>query len=263
MLVRVRSTCHKPVTNHESSPAQTLFSDIWPPFPKVAPKGASLSRNPSVERTFSLPSNPTACSSFLLPSYPLTALPGGVLTPTLSRRHADSSLSMSNTWPNKRDNSPYQQDTGPQRDKTGTTKGKIWRKNPSPSSYHQFVFFTHSVLFLSGDNLSSRYSPRPLRASLVSSSSTSSFRRALSSMRETPSISPVIPTAEQVQSHNNKRLTDRNLHLEPDDGISVVQDQQEEDSLDVEEVRGDVGRRSGNIHCQHSLRSTAVSRDSK
>lgn len=147
-LVRVSSTCHTPVTNHKSSPAQTLFSDIWPPFPKVAPKGASLSRNPSVERTFSLPSNPTTCSSFLLPSYPLTALPGGVLTPTLSRRHADSSLSMSNTWPNKRDNSPYQQDTSPRRDKTGTTKGKIWRKKSLGLKLSSvFVFFLLTLFF--------------------------------------------------------------------------------------------------------------------
>ncbi|XP_026121555.1 TOG array regulator of axonemal microtubules protein 1-like isoform X2 [Carassius auratus] len=46
--------------------------------------------------------------SFLLPSYPLTSLTGSVLTPTLPRRnHADPSLSMSNTWPNKRDISPH------------------------------------------------------------------------------------------------------------------------------------------------------------
>ncbi|XP_059411460.1 TOG array regulator of axonemal microtubules protein 1-like isoform X4 [Carassius carassius] len=45
--------------------------------------------------------------SFLLPSYPLTSLTGSVLTPTLPRRnHADPSLSMSSTWPNKRDISP-------------------------------------------------------------------------------------------------------------------------------------------------------------
>lgn len=75
-----------------------------------------------MERTFSLPSNPTTCSPFLLPSYPLTALPGGVLTPTLSRRRADSPLSMSNTWPNKKDSSPYQQDASP---RLGAAKGNI------------------------------------------------------------------------------------------------------------------------------------------
>ncbi|XP_058604401.1 TOG array regulator of axonemal microtubules protein 1 isoform X2 [Onychostoma macrolepis] len=62
----------------------------------------------SVERTFSLPTNSTPPGSFLLPSYPLTALTGSLLTPTLPRRnHADPSLSMSNTWPNKRDISPH------------------------------------------------------------------------------------------------------------------------------------------------------------
>ncbi|KAI2654033.1 TOG array regulator of axonemal microtubules protein 1 [Labeo rohita] len=62
----------------------------------------------SVERTFSLPTNSTPPGSFLLPSYPLTTLTGSLLTPTLPRRnHADPSLSMSNTWPNKRDASPH------------------------------------------------------------------------------------------------------------------------------------------------------------
>ncbi|XP_075874412.1 TOG array regulator of axonemal microtubules protein 1 isoform X1 [Nelusetta ayraudi] len=196
----------------------------------VSPKGPSLSRNPSVERTFSLPSNPTTCSPFLLPSYPLTALPGGVLTPTLSRRRADSPLSMSNTWPNKKDSSPYQQDASP---RLGAAKG---------------------------DDLSSRHSPRPLRASLVSSPSTSSFRRALSSMREPPSVSPVVPTAE-AQAHNNKRLTaasspqqlDRDLHLEPDNGTCVVKHEQEEDPLDMEEM----------LNSLRSLRNSAAKKRAK
>ncbi|TKS86553.1 TOG array regulator of axonemal microtubules protein 1 [Collichthys lucidus] len=95
----------------------------------VTPKGRMLSRNPSVERTFSLPSNPTTSGSFLLPSYPLAMLPGGMLTPTLSRRHVDSSLSMSNTWPNKRENSPHQQDTTPWSDTTGAAKAEQFQSH--------------------------------------------------------------------------------------------------------------------------------------
>ncbi|XP_075963729.1 TOG array regulator of axonemal microtubules protein 1 isoform X1 [Anarhichas minor] len=209
----------------------TNFSD-----PDVAaPKGRILSRNPSVERTFSLPSNPSTSGSFLLPSYPLASLPGGMLTPTLSRRHADSSLSMSNTWPNKRENTPHQRDTSPWRDTTGTAKG---------------------------DHLSGRYSPRPLRASLVSSSSTSSFRRALSSTRATLSISPVVPPAEQVQSHNGQRCNapgsppnqqlERDLHLDPD-GISVAQETQEDDPLDMQEM----------LNSLRSLRNSAAKKRAK
>ncbi|XP_016108497.1 protein FAM179B-like isoform X2 [Sinocyclocheilus grahami] len=79
--------------------------------PSESEKGLpKTSRFPSggAERTFSLPTNSTPPGSFLLPSYPLTALTGSLLTPTLPRRnHADPSLSMSNTWPNKRDFSPH------------------------------------------------------------------------------------------------------------------------------------------------------------
>ncbi|XP_041809648.1 TOG array regulator of axonemal microtubules protein 1 isoform X2 [Chelmon rostratus] len=199
----------------------------------VAPKGRALSRNPSVERTFSLPSNPTASGSFLLPSYPLATLPGGILTPTLSHRHADSSLSMSNTWPNKRENSPHRRDTSPWRDAAGAAKG---------------------------DHLSSRCSPRPLRASLVSSSSTSSFRRALSSTRATLSISPVVPTAEQIQSHNGQgskapgspQQLERDLLLDPD-GITAVQDSQEDDPLDMQEM----------LNSLRSLRNSAAKKRAK
>ncbi len=101
---------------------------MWISRLTVAPKGRMLSRNPSVERTFSLPSNPTTSGSFLLPSYPLATLPGGMLTPTLSRRHADSSLSMSNTWPNKRESSPHQRDTSPWRETTGAAKGNLVKR---------------------------------------------------------------------------------------------------------------------------------------
>ncbi|XP_060939071.1 TOG array regulator of axonemal microtubules protein 1 [Limanda limanda] len=184
----------------------------------VAPKGPMLQRNPSVGRTVSLPSNPTTSGSFLLPSYPLATLPGGMVTPTLSRRHGDPSLSMSNTWPNKRESSPHQRDTSPWRDTAGTATG----------------------------DLSSRCSPMPLRATLLSSSSTSSFRRALSSTRATLSISPVVPTGEQAQSHNgqmynapgspqNQQL-EKSLQLDPDD-FRAVQDPQEDDPLDKQEMR--------------------------
>ncbi|XP_029316331.1 TOG array regulator of axonemal microtubules protein 1 isoform X2 [Cottoperca gobio] len=200
----------------------------------VAPKGRMLSKNPSVERTFSLPTNPTTSGSFLLPSYPLATLPGGMLTPTMSRRHADSSLSMSNTWPNKRENTPHQRESSPWRDAAGTAKD------------HPF----------------SRCSPRPLRASLVSSSSTSSFRRALSSTRATLSISPVVPTVEQLQSHNGQRSNapgspqnqklERDLHLDPD-GIDVGQDPQEDDPLDMQEM----------LNSLRSLRNSAAKKRAK
>uniref|UniRef100_A0A8C7FTW3 TOG domain-containing protein n=1 Tax=Oncorhynchus kisutch TaxID=8019 RepID=A0A8C7FTW3_ONCKI len=73
----------------------------------VVHKARLLPGTPGVERTFSLP---LAQGTFLLPSYPLATLPGGLPTPTLSRRHAESSLSMSNTWPNKRESSPHRLD---------------------------------------------------------------------------------------------------------------------------------------------------------
>ncbi|GAA6083458.1 TOG array regulator of axonemal microtubules protein 1 isoform X1 [Tachysurus ichikawai] len=76
--------------------------------------------NPNVERTFSLPSNPTPPGSFLLPSYPLASLPGVQLTPTLSRRcHADSTLSMSNTWPNNRELIPRHTEPSSWRNNSG------------------------------------------------------------------------------------------------------------------------------------------------
>ncbi|XP_056283048.1 TOG array regulator of axonemal microtubules protein 1 isoform X2 [Pseudoliparis swirei] len=201
----------------------------------VAPKGRILSRNPSVERTFSLPLNPTPSGSFLLPSYPLASLPGGMLTPTLSRRHLDSSLSMSNTWPNKREPTPHQRDTSPWKDTTVTA---------------------------TGDHLSSRCSPRPLRASLVSSSSTSSFRRALSSTRASLSISPVVPPAEQVQSHHSQRSNasgspqnqqrERDFHLDPD-GIHMAQETQEDNPLDMQEM----------LNSLRSLRNSAAKKRAK
>ncbi|XP_023140257.2 TOG array regulator of axonemal microtubules protein 1 [Amphiprion ocellaris] len=198
----------------------------------VAPKGHVISRNPSVERTFSLPSNST--TSFLLPSYPLATLPGGMLTPTLPRRHADSSLSMSNTWPNKRENGPHQRESSPWRDTAGTAKG----------------------------DLSSRRSPGPLRASLVSSSSTSSFRRALSNTRTNLSISPIVPPAEQAYSYNGQQSNapgspqtqqlEKNLNLDPD-SISVTPDLQEDDPLDMQEM----------LNSLRSLRNSAAKKRAK
>lgn len=133
-------------------------------------KGHMLSGTPSVERTFSLPSNPNTPGSFLLPSYPLASLPPAIV----SRRPTNALLSMSNTWPNKRDPSPQKREDSP------------WTEASSGLS-------------------SSRCSPHPLRASLVSSSSTSSFRRALSSSRSALAVSPIVPPSDRSQSHNQPR----------------------------------------------------------
>ncbi|KAM6961314.1 TOG array regulator of axonemal microtubules protein 1 [Aplochiton taeniatus] len=137
-------------------------------------KGRVLSETTSVERTFSLPSNPSTPGSFLLPSYPLASLPPA----SVSRRPANALLSMSNTWPNKRDPSPQQREDSP------------WREASAGLS-------------------SSRCSPRPLRASLVtSSSSTSSFRRALSSSRSPLAVSPVVPPSDRsLSSHSQPRAS--------------------------------------------------------
>ncbi|XP_029900539.1 TOG array regulator of axonemal microtubules protein 1 [Myripristis murdjan] len=197
----------------------------------VASKARILSGNPSVERTFSLPSNPTTAGSFLLPSYPFSPLRGGLLTPTLSRRRADSSLSMSNTWPNKRESSPQQREPSPWRDNTG-------------------------------DQISNKSSPRPLRASLVSSSSTSSFRRALSNTRANLPVSPVLPSSERVQSHNGQNnrapASPQNKHLERNIdldlmSISTVQDLQDDEPLDVEEM----------LNSLRSLRNSAAKKRAK
>ncbi|XP_077476646.1 TOG array regulator of axonemal microtubules protein 1 [Stigmatopora argus] len=189
----------------------------------VLSKGHLLSRNPSVERTLSLPANPsTTPGSFLLPSYPLAALPGGTATPTLSRRHADSSLSMSNTWPNKRDASP-------RRDAT-----------------------------LRGDP-SSRYSPRPIGASLRISSSASSFRRALTTGRTAMSVSPVVPAAEFYTGDQNPdpRINPQNQNQERDAQLEAeysdtTQDPQE-DVLDMEEM----------LNSLRSLRNSAAKKRAK
>uniref|UniRef100_A0A1A7XBY7 Family with sequence similarity 179, member B n=1 Tax=Iconisemion striatum TaxID=60296 RepID=A0A1A7XBY7_9TELE len=212
--------------NLRRSGSLNLDTDIFSDRDVVAPKGRMLSRNPSVERTFSLPSNPSTPGSFLLPSYPLATRTGGMLTPTLSRHHADSSLSMSSTWPNKRENSPQQRET----ETAGTAK----------------------------DELSSTRSPRPLRASLVNSSSTSSFRRALSNTRATFSISPVVPPAEPTHSHNGHRSNasfspqnqpmDINLNLEP-----VWQDFQDDEPLDMQEM----------LNSLRSLRNSAAKKRAK
>lgn len=212
----------------------------------VASKGRVLPRNPSVERTFSLPSNHTTPGSFLLPSYPLATLPGGMLTPTLSCRHADSSLSMSNTWPNKKDNTPHQRDTSPWRETAGTAKSNsvvsMWLSAACGNVlFHAIISLHHFFPALSppGD-VSSRCSPRPLRASLVSSPSTSSFRRALSSPRATLSVSPVVPPVEQAHSHNGQRSnapgSPQNQQLERDLNLDHISDPQEEDPLDMQEV---------------------------
>ncbi|KAJ8390886.1 hypothetical protein AAFF_G00100180 [Aldrovandia affinis] len=113
--------------------------------------GRPLCRPPSVERTLSLPSNTTPPGNFLLPSYPLAKLPSSPLTPRQSHRHAEAALSLSSTWPNKREGSPYCGDPG------------TWRETE-------------------GEVPCDRRSPLPL----VRSSSTSSCRQALSGSRPDP-----------------------------------------------------------------------------
>lgn len=201
----------------------------------MAPKGHTHSRNLTVTPR-----------SFLLPSYPLSTLPGKNLTPTLPRRQSELAPSMSNTWPNKKENSPPQQDTQPTKDTAGAVKG-------IPPTLHRSgvnvmtsgcVSVTLLLIPLPGALLSSRCSPQLLRTSLLSPS-TSSFRRALSGNRTTFSVSPVVPKAEQIQSYNGQRSTAPgcpdinlldNLSLDPDDGISMMQDPQDEDPPDIQEV---------------------------
>ncbi|KAM4625771.1 TOG array regulator of axonemal microtubules protein 1 [Polymixia lowei] len=160
----------------------------------VAPKARILSGNPSVERTF-----------LLTPP----------LTPTPSHLRADSSLSISNTSPNKRESSPHQQHPRPRRE-------------------------------TAGEQMSSRCSPRPPRASLVSSSSTSCIRWALSGTRTTLPISPVLRPMERTQSHNGQRFNhapatpknqqlERNLDLDLT-SLNSVQDPQENKPLETEEM---------------------------
>ena len=98
------------------------------------------------------------------------------------------------------------------------------------------------LLFHVLGGFSSRHSPRPLRASLVSSSSTSSFRRALSNTRATFSISPVVPPVEQAHSHNGHGSNiSGSPHSQQDpDSISAWQDLQADDPLDMQEVRKSV-----------------------
>lgn len=173
----------------------------------MATKGSLLSKNPSVERTFSLPVKSSSTGSFLLPSYPLASLPGSIPTPTLSRRHVDSALSMSNTWPYKRDNSPHQQDPSSWKDLSGSSK----------------------------EDLSSRCSPRP-----PCTSSTSTFRRALSSTRANSSMSPVIPPEE-----HNEQLEIKDLNMD--------QNLEDEDPLDIQEM----------LNSLRSLRNSAAKKRAK
>ncbi|XP_053366148.1 TOG array regulator of axonemal microtubules protein 1 isoform X1 [Clarias gariepinus] len=139
------------------------------------------SGNSNVERTFSLPSNPTPPGSFLLPSYPLASLTGVQLTPTLSRRsHADSALSMSNTWPNNQEISPRHREPSP------------WRNT-------------------NGEAGSSRCSPR--HTSRTSIAASSSFPQALNAVRSSPPVSPI--TQLPVKDVGNPRdQRSRNLHLD-------------------------------------------------
>uniref|UniRef100_A0A4W5PTP3 Uncharacterized protein n=1 Tax=Hucho hucho TaxID=62062 RepID=A0A4W5PTP3_9TELE len=126
-----------------------------------------------------------------------------------------------------------------------------------------------SALFVPiGDFSSSRCSPRPLRASLVSSSSASSFRQALSGTRTVLPVSrsPGLPLPEWGQSQNGQRfnppapsslqdhLSERNLHLDLDHLSLQDQDQeQEEDNLDRQEM----------LNSLRSLRCSAAKKKAK
>ncbi|XP_060789491.1 TOG array regulator of axonemal microtubules protein 1 isoform X2 [Neoarius graeffei] len=156
------------------------------------------SGNPNVERIVSLPSNTTPPGSFLLPSYPLTTLPRVQLTPTLSRRcQADSTLSMSNTWPNNREMSPHRRVPSP------------WRNN-------------------NGETGSTRCSPMDASQTCVVSSS--SFPQDLNAVR---SSRPSPVTQLSVQDSGNRRdLCNRNLHLD----LTVMNLQEpDEEPVDKEE----------------------------
>ncbi|KAF7704138.1 TOG array regulator of axonemal microtubules protein 1-like [Silurus meridionalis] len=167
---------------------------------RVVPRTGRLpvSGNANVERTFSLPSNSTPPGSFLLPSYPLATLPGVQLTPTLSRRsHADSALSMSNTWPNIREMSPLHGDPSP------------WRNN-------------------NGDAGSTRCSPK--HASRTASSS--SFAQAMNAVRRSPPVSPVTQLSAQDAAKPRDQRS-RNLHL---DLTSMSLQEPDEEPVDKEEM---------------------------
>ncbi|KAJ8288796.1 hypothetical protein COCON_G00014550 [Conger conger] len=208
-------------------------SDSERAFPKA---GRSLRRPSSTERTLSLPSSATAPGSlalpsnstspgkFLLPSYPLAKLPGSPRTPRLSHRHADSSLSFSSTWPNKREGSPHRRDPSPWRD-------------------------------IQGDAMSDRCSPLPLRASLVRSSSTSSCRQALNGSRPVPPIpqgSPDPQTRDQrfLEGQMRDQLTDGKMQL---DLTQLSGLEQEEEPVDHEEM----------MNSLRSLRNSAAKKRAK
>lgn len=96
-----------------------------------------------------------------------------------------------------------------------------------------FIFFGFALVDLFGVQ-----SPRPLCASLVSSSSTSSFRRALSSTRATFSISPVQAHSFDGQRSNtpSSQQADYDSNMDSD-SITAWRDCQEDENLDMQEVR--------------------------
>lgn len=104
-----------------------------------------------------------------------------------------------------------------------------------------FIDFCFTCFCLQGELLGGR-SPRPLRASLVSSSSTSSFRQALSSPRATFFISPVVPKVDHSLSLNGERAYNSGsfMNHQPEknallhsEHITTWQD----DAVDMDEVR--------------------------
>ncbi|XP_072545971.1 TOG array regulator of axonemal microtubules protein 1 isoform X2 [Salminus brasiliensis] len=140
------------------------------------PKPIQLLSGNNVGRTFSLPSNSPLSGSSLLPSCPLATPPVVQLTSTLPRRcHDKSSLTMSNTWPNKqeiRDPSPWKDNTG--------------------------------------ELSSSRCSPLPIRTSQASTTSASSFRQTLNIARS----SATFPVTQQYWQDSWQNQSGQRFYLD-------------------------------------------------
>uniref|UniRef100_W5MZP9 TOG array regulator of axonemal microtubules 1 n=1 Tax=Lepisosteus oculatus TaxID=7918 RepID=W5MZP9_LEPOC len=142
-----------------------------------------LCGHPGVERTFSLPSNPAAQGALILPSYPLAPAAGGQLASPPARRNADAAVSMSSTWPNKRENSPRCRAPSP------------WSEDGSGETQE-------------------RRSPVPLRVSLVRSPSS---HRVLSGAKPVPPIprgTNPLPDRAQGTPQESEKTSQRGSPLE-------------------------------------------------
>nr|XP_015205646.1 PREDICTED: protein FAM179B isoform X2 [Lepisosteus oculatus] len=155
-----------------------------------------LCGHPGVERTFSLPSNPAAQGALILPSYPLAPAAGGQLASPPARRNADAAVSMSSTWPNKRENSP---------------------RCRAPSPWSEDGSGKDTLLSLSLRSLGEtqeRRSPVPLRVSLVRSPSS---HRVLSGAKPVPPIprgTNPLPDRAQGTPQESEKTSQRGSPLE-------------------------------------------------